>query len=175
MALFVGDIRTTRKNLEAVLKAMRALPELHLTVAGKAEGSPYPALAAELGVASRVHFIGKSSRIPVLMRSVDFFVFPSRYEAHPLVIMEAMASGLPIVVSDAFQAGDYVGDGGLVYGDPDDFTALTAALRRCLSEPETLRRMSEAARRQALSMQWSRTAAGYLAVYDRLLTERSRT
>jgi glycosyltransferase involved in cell wall biosynthesis len=172
MALFVGDIRTTRKNLDAVLKAMQSLPELHLAVAGKTDDSPYPALAATLGVAERVHFVGKTNRIPALMRSVDLFVFPSRYEAHPLVIMEAMASGLPIVVSDAFGAGDYVGDGGLVYGDPDDLAALTGALRRCLTDPEALRRMGAAARRIALDMQWSRTAAGYLAVYDRLLAER---
>jgi glycosyltransferase involved in cell wall biosynthesis len=169
MGLFVGDIKTTRKNLETVLQAMTAVPEMHLAVAGATEGSPYPELARTLGLADRVHFIGKTSKIALLMRSVDVFVFPSRYEAHPLVLMEALASGLPIVVSGNFGAADYIGDGAIVLKDPNDPVALAEALRTVVTSPERRRAMAVAAREQALTMQWKDTAAGYLRVYDRLM------
>jgi glycosyltransferase involved in cell wall biosynthesis len=173
LALFVGDIKTTRKNLETVLASMKALPELHLAVAGKTEGSPYPALAAELQLSDRVHFIGKTSRIATLMRSVDFFVFPSRYEAHPLVLMEALASGLPVVVSGNFGAADYIREGGLVFEDPNDVSALAAAMKTLVRSPETRKAMGAAAREQALNMQWSQTAAAYLKVYEDLMQQRA--
>ncbi len=173
MALFVGDIRTTRKNLDAVLKSMQALPTLHLAVAGKVEGSPYPLMTAELGIQSRVHFVGKTNQIPLLMRSADAFVFPSRYEAHPLVLLEALASGLPVLVSANFGASAYIHGGGVVYGDADDIPALEASLRRLLEDPVKLRQTGEAARKQALTMTWSETARGYLRIYDLLMRARA--
>lgn len=174
LALFVGDIKTTRKNLETVLKSMQSVPSLHLAVAGSVEGSPYPAVAADLKLSHRVHFIGKTSKIASLMRSVDFFVFPSRYEAHPLVLMEAMASGLPVVVSANFGAEDYVAAGGIVFDDPNDAATLAAAMNELVESPEKRIAMGAAARRQALGMQWSQTAAGYLKVYDDLMQMRNQ-
>ena len=171
LALFVGDIRLKRKNLEAILKAMQLSTEMHLVVAGKVEGSPYPAIAIELQVQDRVHFIGKTSQIPLLMRSVDLFVFPSRYEAHPLVLMEAMASGLPVVVSANFGAGDYIGGGGYLFHDPDDACELASLIEKLLRSPDQRRIMGEAARKQALAHQWSRTSEGYISVYDALLAK----
>ena len=166
IALFVGDIKTTRKNLDSVLNSMLLVPSLHLAVAGAVKGSPYPALVKELNLSSRVHFIGKTSKIPGLMRSVDFFVFPSRYEAHPLVLLEAMASGLPVVVSSNFGAADYVKGGGIVFGDPNDVSALANAMRKLVDSPATRVVLGMAARDQASTMQWSHTAAAYLSVYD---------
>jgi glycosyltransferase involved in cell wall biosynthesis len=166
MALFVGDIKTTRKNLETVLHSMLLAPSLHLAVAGGVKGSPYPALVHELRLSDRVHFLGKTSKIPCLMRSVDFFVFPSRYEAHPLVLLEAMASGLPVIVSGNFGAADYINGGGIVFDDPNDVSALAKAMRDLVDSTEMRVAFGLAAREQACAMQWSRTAAAYLAIYD---------
>lgn len=174
MALFVGDIKTTRKNLETVLQAMTRVPAMHLAVAGATEGSPYPEMARGLGLSERVQFIGKTSKIALLMRSVDLFVFPSRYEAHPLVLMEALASGLPIVVSGNFGAADYIGEGAIVLDDPNDAAALAAALQSVVASPERRRAMANAARERALTMQWKDTADGYLRVYEQLMAEANR-
>ncbi len=173
LALFVGDIKTTRKNLGCIFEAMQFIPQVHLAVAGKVEGSPYPAMAAQLDIADRVHFIGKTSKIAQLMRSCDLFVFPSRYEAHPLVLMEAIASGLPVVVSDNFGASDYIQDGGIVFNDANDVSALVAAMNTLIHFPEKRRAMSQAARQQSLKMPWSRTAEGYLKIYDTLMSKRA--
>ena len=174
LALFVGDIKTTRKNLETVLASMQAIPELHLAVAGDEAGSPYPALAKKLNLSDRVHFIGKTREIASLMRSTDFFVFPSRYEAHPLVLLEALASGLPVVVSGNFGAADYIKAGGIVFDDPNDVEALSSAMNGLVQSPEKRKAMGIAAREQSMGMQWAQMAAKYLQIYDDLLERRGK-
>ncbi|OXH87979.1 glycosyl transferase, partial [Burkholderia multivorans] len=100
LLLFVGDLRTPRKNLGTVLKALTKLPEhVHLAVAGYLPGSPYPDEARALGLGARVHFLGLVKNMPTLMRSADAYVFPSRYEAMSLSLLEAMAAGLPVVTA----------------------------------------------------------------------------
>jgi glycosyltransferase involved in cell wall biosynthesis len=172
LALFVGDIRTPRKNLDTVLRALQQTPEIHLAVAGGVKDSPYPALARELGVNERVFFLNKVSRISSLMRSVDLFVFPSRYEAHPLVVLEAMASGLPAIVSGSFGAEGFLGDGGHILKDPNDVAALAAVINGLMQAPEKRRSMALAGRERALEMRWSTMAAAYLDVYEKLLQSR---
>lgn len=169
LALFVGDIRTPRKNLDTVLRALHHTPNIFLAVAGSVKGSPYPALARDLGVRERVIFLDKISRISSLMRSVDLFVFPSRYEAHPLVVLEAMASGLPAIVSGNFGAESFLGEGGHILKDPNDVDALAAHMNELMQAPEKRRAMALAARERALKMQWSTMAKAYLDVYEQLL------
>jgi glycosyltransferase involved in cell wall biosynthesis len=153
LALFVGDIRSSRKNLDTVLRALQQVPEMYLAVAGKLQDSPYPALARELGVSQRAFFLDKTSRIPSLMRSADLFVFPSRYEAHPLVVLEAMASGLPIIVSPNFGAGDFLGGGGEILQDPNDVEGLSTFMNQLLQNSERRRSMGRAGRQRTLEMQ----------------------
>jgi glycosyltransferase involved in cell wall biosynthesis len=169
LALFVGDIRTPRKNLDTVLRALQHTPEIHLAVAGSVKGSPYPTLARELGVNERVFFLDKVSRIASLMRSVDLFVFPSRYEAHPLVVLEAMASGLPAIVSGNFGAESFLGNGGQILKDPNDVAALATVMNELIQATEKRRLMALAGRQRALEMRWSTMAAAYLEVYEKLL------
>jgi glycosyltransferase involved in cell wall biosynthesis len=165
IALFVGDIRTPRKNLDTVLRALREVPDLFLVVAGAVERSPYPAMALELGVYRRVRFLDKVTEMPLLMRSVDMFVFPSRYEAHPLVLLEAMASGLSSIVSGTFGAGEFLGDGGLILNDPNDVEGLAACMKSLASDPAARKWMGAAGRRRALEMQWSIMADQYLSIF----------
>ena len=171
LALFVGDIRTPRKNLETLLKALQSVPALHLAVAGAVKGSPYPAMARSLGLADRVIFMDKVSGISKLMRSVDMFLFPTRYEAHPLVVLEAMASGLPMIVSGVFGAEDFLGGGGLILQDPNDVETLGKLMNDLLSDTSMRVSLGEAGRRRALEMQWSMMAEQYLGVYERFLQQ----
>lgn len=165
IALFVGDIRSPRKNLSTLLQALQHLPEVHLAVAGDTQGSPAPALAAQLGIAERVHFLGKTRQIPSLMRSVDLFVFPSRYEAHPLVILEAMASGLPTIVSRNVGSASTFGDVLEVLDDPDNAERLAGIMDDLLRSGERRAEMSRKARARALELSWDKTTAAYLSIY----------
>ncbi len=168
IALFVGDIRSPRKNLLTLLRALPHLPHVHLAVAGDASGSSAPAEARALGVAERVHFVGKTSRIPSLMRSVDLFVFPSRYEPYGLVVAEAMASGLPALVSK--NVGCVATFGGVleIVDDPEDAEELARQIGRLLQSPERLRELSATSRARALDVSWASTTAAYLATYRAL-------
>ncbi len=168
LALFVGDIRTPRKNLGAVLYAMQHVPNLHLAVAGDATGSPYPLLAKELGVSARVTFLNKTAEVALIMRSVDLFVFPSHYEAHPLVLMEALASGLPVIAASAIGMGEDFADACLWLKNPNDAQALAALLSELLGSPLKRQQLASAGRMRALQMGWPVTTQNYLNIYEEI-------
>ncbi|MFB6232002.1 MAG: glycosyltransferase family 4 protein [Salinibacter sp.] len=167
LALFVGEIRTPRKNLDTVLEALDSVPTLHLAVAGRRAESPYPDMARRLGLSDRVHFLGFRKDVPDLMRAADLFVFPSRYEACSLVLLEAMASGLPIVTAQTAGGAELVEDCfGRVLPDPNDEQALAQALDSLIGDPEQLEDMGRAARSAATHHTWSNMANEYLALFE---------
>ena len=165
LALFAGDIRTPRKNLDTTLKALASVPGLHLAVAGATAGSPYPALCTRLGLEDRVHFLGFRRDMAALMQAADFFVFPSRYEACSLVLLEALASGLPVITAETAGGAEVVTpDCGIVLPDPDDVSALAAAMTALTLSAERRQDMSRAARAVAERHSWAGMASAYLDV-----------
>lgn len=168
MAVFVGDIKSPRKNLETLLRAAALIPELHLAIAGDVQGSSAPERAQALGLKDRAHFLGKTRRVPALMRSVDFFVFPSRYEAHPLVVLEAMASGLPTVISRNIESARSFKDTVVVLQEAESAEELAGLIRELIASPNKRKQLGAAARERALALEWSRTTQAYQNVYERL-------
>lgn len=167
LAIFVGDIRTSRKNLDTVLNALVRVPELHLAVVGSTKGSPYLRLAEQLGLTPRVHFLGHRRDVNQLMRAADMFVFPSRFEEFPLVILEAMASGLPVVSATTAGADDLVSpECGVVVEDPNDTNALAAALERLVQSPDERKRMGHACRLAVEPHTFRRMSDQYLQLYE---------
>ena len=136
MAVFAGDIRSARKNLAAVIQALTQVEGLHVAVIGEQLRSPYPALAAELGVADRVHFLGFRRDVADVMRTCDFFVFPSRYEPFGMVALEAAFCGLPLILPECVGAVEVVRTGAIVIDTPENIPALTEAMRRLAHDPE---------------------------------------
>lgn len=168
LALFAGDIRTSRKNLDTVLQALVAVPQLHLAIAGAADGRNfYPQLAKTLGVAERVHFLGFRSDVAALMKSADMFVFPSRYEAFSLVLLEAMASQLPVITAISAGGAEIVTpECGFVLTDPNDVTALSAALHHLTADSVARYSMGKAARLVAEQYSWANMAGCYLKIFQ---------
>ncbi len=170
LLLFVGDLRTPRKNLGAVLNAMTHLPEqVHIVVAGYLPGSPYPEEAKALGIVDRVHFLGLVAEMPVLMHSVDVFVFPSFYEPMGLVLLEAMSAGLPVVTVRTAGGTEIIeSECGIVLDDPNDARALAESVTYLISNNAKRRAMSNAAVRAAMNFDWERMAQRYIALYRNL-------
>ncbi|MBD2530226.1 glycosyltransferase family 4 protein [Nostoc flagelliforme FACHB-838] len=169
LALFAGDIRTRRKNLDTVLHALAKVPDLHLAVVGRVEGSPFPQLAASLGLTERVHFIGYRLDISEIMRSVDLFVFPSRYEACTLVLLEALSSGLPVITATATGGAELVTpECGIVLPDSDDVDALAVALMSLVSDSALMQQMGKAARSVAEQYSWTTMAKTYVDLFEEL-------
>ena len=181
LALFAGDIRTPRKNLDTVLRALVKVPSLHLAVVGSTEGSPFPAMAESLGLNQRVHFLGYRRDIAQLMRAVDLFVFPSRYEACTLVLLEALASGLPVITATATGGAELITpECGVVLPDSDDTDALADALSSMISDwlkpiaegdgakRTRMQQMGQAARAVAEQHSWNIMAQTYVDLFEEL-------
>lgn len=171
LAFFAGDIRTPRKNLDTVLHALTQVPELHLVVAGITEGSPYPLLSAKLNLSERVHFLGLRSDIAALMRAVDLLVFPSRYEPFGLVVIEAMATGLPVITTTTTGASDLITPAcGIVLSNSEDQQALAEALKTLATDPERRSHMGQAARAIAEQHSWAQIAQTYVDLFEEIGT-----
>lgn len=170
MLLFAGDLRMSRKNLDTVLHALtQTSAEVHLAVAGILQNSPYPALVESLGLKERVHFTDMVMDMPALMRSVDAFVFPSRYEPMGLVLLEALAAGLAVItVSTAGGAEVITPSSGIVLDDPDDASALAEAISQLAGDPNRARDLGVAAREVAATLSWQAMAERYLSVYEQV-------
>ncbi|PRY48136.1 glycosyltransferase involved in cell wall biosynthesis [Geodermatophilus tzadiensis] len=158
-----------QKGLDVLLRALTDVPDADLVIAG--DGSQRAALedlAAEVGVVGRVRFLGPVDSPCVVLGSVHALVQPSRWEAMPLAVLEAMHSGRPVIATDVGDMGHVVQDGrtGFVV-DPEDATQLAAACRR-LIDPAVRERLGRDARvRARRSFSVAAMAASYDAAYRR--------
>lgn len=90
-----------QKDHATLLRALAQLDGVTLLLAGDGPlRSSLTMLAAELGIAERVHFLGWRKDVVALMKASDVFVLPSEYEGMSNALMEAMASGTPVIASD---------------------------------------------------------------------------
>ena len=102
IALSVGELRPL-KNHESVIRAMKALkePRLHYALVGIGDyEEELKKIASSCGLTDRVHFCGWQRDVKELLHAADFYCQPSTREGMPVALMEAMAAGKPILVSD---------------------------------------------------------------------------
>ena len=114
--------------------------------------------------------------MPEVYASADVFCLPSWWEAMPLSVLEAMASGLPVVATDVGRCGRIVvhGETGLVVPSQSP-EQLAAALRKVLEDPEAARRMGDAGRARAEKAYSSTATAQAIAdLYEQVLPGVSR-
>jgi glycosyltransferase involved in cell wall biosynthesis len=168
LAVFAGDIRTNRKGLGSALQAMVRVPDIHLAVIGRLDGSPFVQLAKDLGVAGRTHFLSFRKDVPDVMRACDLFVFPSWYDPFGLVVTEALACGIPVVTTAATGASELLTpDCGTVVQDPADIAAISAAMQYWLCDPARLAAAAPACRAVAQANGWESMANQYLQLLPR--------
>src|SRR6185369_16526469 len=148
VALFVGRV-AHEKNigflLEALTHARRARPDLLFVVAG--EGPAMADLAAQvkaLGLRDAVQFIGyldRSSELPDCYAAADVFIFASRTETQGLVLLEAMAAGLPVIALAEMGTIDILAPARGAISPPADVQAFGAALADFLNRPTAWRHL----------------------------------
>ncbi len=165
-----------RKGLTDLLQAMLFLHDLpiHLTIQGSgSDDGRLRELTEKLGLRDRITFSGFQPRhqLPSVYRQADIFVLPSFSESCGLVLLEAMACGLPAVVTRVGGMVEHIDDhvNGLVV-PPRDPQALAAAIRRLAVNPEL---RTEMGARNALKVRmhysWDRVASAYLSLYRNIL------
>jgi glycosyltransferase involved in cell wall biosynthesis len=172
--LHVGDLHE-RRNLmvvvDAMLEARRgfgALPALSLVLAGvdRGAGDALCAVAAEAGVPEAVVRLGPVSEtlLHELYRCATALVYPSRYEGFGFPVLEAMATGTPVIASRAASIPEVAGSAGVLL-DPDDTRGWADAIARVVNDDDLRQRSSAAGLARASEFTWQRTARATLAVY----------
>ncbi|MCL2297335.1 MAG: glycosyltransferase family 4 protein [Proteobacteria bacterium] len=135
---FVGS-GFARKGVETALRAIAPLSPVHLVVAGEDKRrARYEALARELGMASRVRFLGAVGDVKPVYGAADAFILPTLYDPFPNACVEALACGLPLFTSTGCGAAEWVSEGqnGWVR-DALDVSGYQTALRNWLVYRET--------------------------------------
>ena len=133
---------------------LRSFPAARLMVIGDgAERKNLERLAASLGLAEAVRFVGQTAEVARHLRECDVFCLPSRWEGFGYVLLEAMLLALPCVAFDIFAAREVVvtGETGVLVPDGNE-AALGAVLADLLAEPERRRRLGQAGRERALAI-----------------------
>ena len=145
LLLAMGRLHESKAH-DVALQALVQVPEAWLWVAGVGPiEAKLKGLAAALGVADRVRFLGWRTDASALYRTADICVFPSRYEPLGNVVIQSWAHGLPVVAAESQGPKTLIrdGDDGLLI-PVDDPDALASAVRRLLAEPTLGKRLASA-------------------------------
>jgi glycosyltransferase involved in cell wall biosynthesis len=174
---FAGRL-VPEKGLDVLLRAASGLNgswRIHLAGGGPAQPA-LEALADELGIAGRVHFVGHvpSIEMPVFYRGLDVLVLPSRTlpnwkEQFGRLLIEGMACGVPVIGSDSGAIPEVIGEAGLIFPE-DDVDGLRAHLLRVMVDEGLRRRLAHAGRERVLAhFTQARIAEDTVRVYGEML------
>ncbi len=169
------------KGLDEIFLAIARLPKqnspLKLIVAGKGNIKKYRKAAQKAGIAGQVIFTGvvTRERLTDLYQAGDLYMMLSQFDTFGMVVLEAMAAGLPAIVSSNVGAKDLVQEGknGFVIADTSN-RDLIASKIQMMFDDAVRRRMSDAAYQTATQNTWARTAAKYSAIYRDILVSKNR-
>lgn len=172
--LYVGTIEP-RKNLAGILHALAELPrpgrpELRVIGSPGLGSCTVMALPQQLGLHVDVRFLGRmpAQELVAQYRGALALVYPSLLEGFGLTILEAMASGAPVITSDRSSMAEVAGDAGELV-DPHDTAALAAAMGRLAEDPARRAELRRRGRRRAQQFSWERAARETLGVFGEAL------
>lgn len=167
LLLYVGRL-SNEKNLHQIKAVLETVPSTRLALVG--DGPARAALEAHFS-GTNTHFAGYLSgeALSQAYASADLFVFPSAIESFGLVVVEAMASGLPVVAARVGGVCDVVEEGrsGFTFA-VDDIAGLIEGVRQISRTRETIRNMGAAARAFALTQTWPAMMDEVIAHYVHL-------
>ena len=177
--LYVGSL-VSRKNLprllEAYARARQNVPQWKLVIVGarKWKFTPIFETVQRLGLEPHVHFTGyvEEEDLPAVYNGADLFVFPSLYEGFGLPVLEAMASGTPVITSNCSSLPEVAGDAAILI-DPYDVDAIAEAMQQVLLNPSLAASLRVKGLAHAKKFSWERTAQETIAVYERVLAKTS--
>jgi glycosyltransferase involved in cell wall biosynthesis len=176
LALALGRLHPA-KGIDILIRAAARVPELFVWIAGEGpERESLQLLTAELGLRSRIRFLGWRSDRASLFKSADLCVYPSREEPFGNVVVEAWACGTPLVTTASTGPKWLVRDGEDAVLTPiDDVERLAAAIKVLIGKPE-LRSALAAAGRRRVAEEFSEPAivGRYVDLFTRLTSENSR-
>ncbi len=176
--LLVGTIEP-RKNIPTALEAFMALPKkirlenplVLVGMKGWLGGDIEDRLASLIaqGEVRRLGYVNQAD-MPILLSGALTLVFPSIYEGFGLPPLEAMASGVPVITSDASSIPEVVGSGGLMF-NPHDVDGFSGAMRDLISDHSRRAELGSIALELSKKFSWDRCAEDTLGVYRQVIGE----
>lgn len=161
-----------RKGLQHLISSLPDLSDdIKLLVVGNDKPNHFINLARKLNVKNMILFTGLSRNIENYYAASDIFVFPTLYEPFGFVILEAMASGLPVVASELAGASELITDGneGFLLEDPTDPAEIADKINMLLDSPNMMMQMGRNGKRTAEEHSWDAVAKKMLEVYEEVL------
>jgi UDP-glucose:(heptosyl)LPS alpha-1,3-glucosyltransferase len=179
VGLFVGH-NYALKGLEPLIRGMAArrrdgVRPIHALICGGGKTEAYRRLAERLGVAEFVHFLGFHDDVRECYWSSDFFVLPTYYDPCSLVVLEALACGLPVITTACNGASELMTDGrqGFVLTSPDAQGELVAALDH-MADDDRRRMMAAEAEALGRAQTFEKHVASLLKVFQDVAAEKAR-
>lgn len=170
IALFVGS-GYDRKGVPQLIEAMARMDKpFRLWVVGKDSIPTYQKMAARLGVGDRIRFFGKQRNVQPFYAAADFLVLPTLYDPFPSVALEAMASGLPIIITKQCGAAEVIAhgrEGFLLEGQED--LSLSGYMEYLFENKLARDRMSAHALSCARQFPYHDTVRKFLDLYGQML------
>ena len=166
------------KGLDAIMLSLAKLKarqhSFKLLIAGKGNLRKYTQMAREANIADEVVFTGMLSKEKLirLYLAGDMYIMLSKFDTFGMVVLEAMAAGLPVIISSNVGAKDLVqeGENGFIISDTSDADYIAAKIALLLDE-NIRRQMAEAAYQTAAQNTWDDVTKKYAAIYENLLAE----
>ncbi len=160
-----------RKGLDALLNALTTLPDkTEIVIVGNPRTAPkYRQLADRLGLEKRVHFLGSLDELSPAYRAADCLAHPTLEDSFAMVVLEAMAHGLPVVVSGPAHCGisSQLADGvnALLLKDPKDSKCMALLIESVLNSAGLASSLSSQGLLFAQQHSWDKAALQYEALY----------
>ena len=178
--LFVSSL-FPRKNAHGLIKAYEILVRKYkipqrLVFAGKIDSNYEPYLknlCQELKISDKVIFTGfvNDNKLPDLYRAADVFVFPSLFEGFGIPLVEAMASGIPVVAINATTTPEIVGKAALLV-EPDNTEELAEAIFKILNDLNLRNSLISKGLERVKQFSWKRTAKETLKVFEEVYVQK---
>lgn len=164
-----------QKGIDVLLKAVSLVSrgrEITLDIVGDGwMRKRYEKIASELAISDRVNFVGRiqQEQIPDYLKRASIFVLASRNESFGLVLVEAMASGIPVISTNVGSIPEIVRDGETgILVEPGDADMLASAIQDLLDDRGKTKRFTEQARQRVLeNFTWEKSVERLDAVYKR--------
>ncbi len=164
-----------RKGLDAALQALAQLPaDVHLAIAGDtAQQSHYAQLARQMGLSPRLHFLGSLRDMSAAYQAAHLLVHPTLEDSFGMVVLEAMAHDLPVVVSGSAYCGVAAqlvhGEHAWVVKDPRDVNELAGAIKKLLSNKELLEQLIQGAEHYSAQNSWQQVAQAHELLFQQVV------
>ena len=168
--LYVGDLR---KGARRCITALSKLDRGRLICVSRSRDEAYRRLAQDTGQSERVMFPGPTAQIEKVYAAVDAFLLPTPYDAFAMVVSEAMASGLPVVVSREAGAAELIQHGvdGLLLEDVTSVDQLACHMQFLQDNRMRGIELGCAARKRVEVLSWDAIAEQTMRVYEGILQQ----